>query len=119
MEPGELKRRRKAKAIRLLDQGSGTPHFTTTEALYMIDASCGTVKFHRLLVARDQAVPVGDFEKGHHFSLPDGLGTATFSIRHHSFQWTPKGVMFIASVLKEEGFDFQLPAKLIAKAETK
>ncbi len=85
----------------------------------MIDAGCGPVKFHRLLVARDQAVPVQGFEKGYHFSLPDGLGTETFSINHHSFKWTPRGVMFIASVLKEEGIVFQLPAKLIAMTDTK
>lgn len=119
MEPGELKRRRKAKALRLLGREPGTPHFTTTEALCMIDAGCGPVKFHRLLVARDQAIPVRGFDKGHHFSLPDGLGTGTFSISHHSFQWTPKGVMFIASVLKEEGIGFQIPTKLIARTDAK
>ncbi len=119
MEPGELKRRRKTKSLRLLDREIGTPHFTTTEALCMIDAGCGPVKFHRLLVARNQAVPVQGFDKGHHFLLPAGLGTETFSISHHSFQWTLKGVVFIASVLKEEGIDFQLPAKLIARADAK
>lgn len=119
MESGELKRRCKAKTIRLLDRKSGTPHFTTTEALCMIDAGCGTEKFHKLLVARDQADPVRGFDKGHHFSLPDGLGTGTFSISHHSFQWTPKGAMFIASVLKEEDIDFQLPTMLITRTDAK
>lgn len=119
MEPGELKRRRKAKALRLLDRASGTPHFTTTEALCLIDAGCGPVKFHRLLVARNQAAPVQGFDKGHHFSLPSGLGTGTFSINHHSFQWTPKGVFFIASVLDAEGIDYRIPAKLTVRMSAK
>jgi len=119
VKTGELKRRRKAKALRLLNHGIANPRFTTAEALCLIDASCGSVKFHRILFSRGLATPVKGFEKGYHFSLPSTLGASTFSIKHFSFHWSPPGVVFIASLLGEEGIECKIPAKLAAWIDTK
>ena len=118
MEPGELKRRRKAKALRLLDQESGTPHFTTTEALCLIDADCGPKKFHWLLESRGYTKPVEGLKGGYDFALPLAYGKGTLSINHRSFQWTPEGVAFVAAVLNEERIDFRLPPKLVSRVNT-
>lgn len=113
MGTGELKRRRKAKAQRSLDRER--PYFTTTEALCLIDAECGPVKFHRLLVRRGQATPRRGFDKGYEFALPSEYGGGTYSLNHHSFHWTPQGVAFIAKVLGEESIGCVLPGRLAAK----
>jgi hypothetical protein len=113
MQPGELKRRRKAKALRSLDRER--PHFTTTEALCLIDAECGPIRFHRLLARRGQATPRHGFDKGYDFALPSAYGGGTYSINHHSFQWTPEGVAFMATVLGHEGIGYRMSEKLAAR----
>jgi len=115
METGELKRRRTAKAHRLLE--SEKPYFTTTEALCLIDANCGPARFHRLLVRRGWATLVQGSARGYNFSLPAEYGGGAYSIDHHSFHWTPQGVRFIATILGEEGVDCRVPAKLSIKID--
>src|ERR1035437_3444958 len=116
MESGELKRRQRAKALKLLDyekHGPGfKPRFTTTEALRLLDANCGAARFHRLLITRGVAKAKEDFDKGNDFSLPSEYGGGTFSIDHHSFHWTTKGVEYMASVLRDEGIAHSIPEKL-------
>ncbi|HEX2973116.1 MAG TPA: hypothetical protein VHP11_12340 [Tepidisphaeraceae bacterium] len=118
MKPGELKKRHRAKAIRLLDQDSFSPHFTTTEALCLIEAACGPARLHGLLANRGLAIPVESSEKGYDFALSSEFGTSTLSIGHHSFQWSLKGVAFIASILSEEGIEHEVPKRLLARLES-
>ena len=112
MKPGEITRRRRAKAFRLLKMDS--PHFTTTEALCLLGAGCGAVKFHRILAKRGHAERLPRYEKGYRFTLPANYGGQTLSIKdHHSFQWTCEGVKFIASILKEERITHAIPSELL------
>ncbi len=112
MEQGELKRRRRAKALKALSGIRSKPHLTTTESLCALDAGCGPVKFHRILYARGLATPIKGFDGGYDFHLPEEYGGGTYSIEHHSFQWSPAGIAYMARILNEEGISYTIPEEL-------
>lgn len=117
MKPGELTRRNRAKAIQLLAQLGEKVRFTTTQALCLIEAECGAVKLHRLLATRGLAARRKDLEGGYDFAAElAAYGESTFSIEHHSFQWSLRGLHFIAHILDEEGIAYKLPENLPKKS---
>ena len=113
MQPGELTRRRKRKAIARLSNTRVKLRVTTTESLAALSAGCGPVKFHKILLKRGHATAVEGFDKGYNFDLPSEYGCGSYSISHHSFAWTLEGVYFIAQILREEGIVFTIPSELI------
>lgn len=121
MEKGVLKNRRKAKALRLLRRGVGSPRFTTTEVLSLLDAECGAVSFHKILMKRGLAKPVTVHGRkaGYHFSLPSACGSGTLSIEHHSFRWTAAGAAYVARILTKEGIAHQVPSEIAVQGGAK
>lgn len=112
MEPGELKARRRRKALDQLRTRSFPPHLNTTDALWALDAGCGAVKFHRILQRRGLATPVEGVDGGYDFHLPSECGGGSYAIDHHSFQWSPAGLSRIADILREEGIAYTIPGEL-------
>ena len=113
MEPGKLKAIHTRKALEKLKSKSSIPHLTTTQALCAVKAGCGPVKFHRILESRDYAVKVDEYKKsGYEFSLPEEYGSPTYTINSYSFQWSPKGIIFISKILAEEKITFEIPEEL-------
>lgn len=117
MEQGKLNRRRRRKATERLNSRGTAPRLTTTESLSALNADCGSVKFHRILASRGLATPVEGFDGGYQFDLPSEYGGATYSIEHHSFQWTPAGINFICIILAEEGIAYEAPEELLKWCE--
>ena len=112
MRPGELKARRRRRALEQLRTRSIPPHLRTTDALWALDAGCGAIKFHRILQRRGLATPVRGFDGGYEFYLPSECGGGTFAVDHHSFQWSPVGLSYMANILREEGIAYSIPDEL-------
>lgn len=112
MKPGELKARRRRKALERLRTSRIPPHIRTTDALWALDAGCGAVKFHRILQRRGLATPVDGFDGGYDFKLPNECGGGTSAIDHHSFQWSPAGIAYMVDILREEGIAYTIPDEL-------
>lgn len=115
MKKGLLKTRQKNKALKLLT--TERPCFTTNQALRLIDANCGAVKFHQILEQRKLAPSTKEpWEKGYDFNLPLEYGHGTYGIKeHHSFRWTIAGIKFISEILSCEKIGFEIPQELIEK----
>ncbi len=112
MKPGELKARRRKNALEKLRTSSVSPHLNTTDALWALDAGCGAVKFHRILQRRGLASPIEGFDGGYDFHLPAECGGGSLSLDHHSFQWSPQGLSYIAEILDDEGIAYSIPEEL-------
>lgn len=112
MKAGELKARRRRKALDRLRSSSLAPHLNTTDALWALDAACGPVKFHRILQKRGLATPVEGFDGGYDFHLPSECGGGTSAMDHHSFQWSPAGLSYMVEILREEGITCTIPDEL-------
>jgi hypothetical protein len=112
MRHGELKARRRRKALDQLRTSSFPPHLNTTDALWALDAGCGPVKFHRILQRRGLATPAEGFVGGYEFHLPSECGGGTYAIHHRSFQWSPIGLSHIAGILRDEGIGYTIPDEL-------
>jgi hypothetical protein len=113
---GFLKERLRNKALKSLTRDN--PHFTTTQALWLINAKCGAAKFHKILQRRNLATPVEPWDKGYKFNLPPEYGSGTCSIKDHcSFAWSIAGVKFMSEILASERIVFEMPKELIEKVK--
>lgn len=114
LKKGLLKERLKNKALKLLAMDN--PHFTTTQALLLINAKCGPAKFHKILQSLNYATPVTSWCKGYDFNLPKEYGGGTCSIKEHSsFSWTIAGIKFMLKILQLKGIAFDIPQELIER----
>jgi hypothetical protein len=110
MERGELRARRRKKALEFLRTNSVAPHLNTTDALWALDAECGPKKFHRILHERGLASPVqGD--GGYEFHVPPECGFGSSDLDHGSFQWSPVGLAYIADILRQAGIAHAIPSE--------
>lgn len=114
MKPGKLKEIHTRRAFQKLESKYTEPRLTTTQALCVLKAGCGPVKFHRILEKHGYATKINEYQNsGYEFSLPNEFGSPTYTIDNHSFQWKPMGIKFIAHILEEEGIAYEVPNELL------